>query len=105
MDLMVDDLRRRLDERKLGVEITAAAKSWLAREGYDPDYGARPLRRALERHVENPLATRLLKGEFKEGASSENSYELEPARTLWEASLRLSQLTSEESPLAEPGIG
>jgi ATP-dependent Clp protease ATP-binding subunit ClpC len=67
VDLMLEDLQKRLAERKLGVELTEAAKSWLAKEGYDPVYGARPLRRAIERHVENPLSTRLLKGEFSEG--------------------------------------
>jgi len=67
VDLMVNDLKARLAERKLGVELTPEAKSWLANTGYDPVYGARPLRRALERYVENPLSTRLLKGEFKPG--------------------------------------
>jgi len=67
VDLMLGDLQKRLAEHKLGVELTEAAKSWLAKEGYDPLYGARPLRRAIERHVENPLSTRLLKGEFSEG--------------------------------------
>jgi ATP-dependent Clp protease ATP-binding subunit ClpA len=43
------------------------AKDWLAREGYDPLYGARPLRRAVQRYVENPLSNRILAGEFKEG--------------------------------------
>jgi ATP-dependent Clp protease ATP-binding subunit ClpC len=67
VELMVIDLQKRLAERKLGVEITEAAKSWLAKEGYDPLFGARPLRRALEHAVENPLSTKLLRGEFKEG--------------------------------------
>jgi ATP-dependent Clp protease ATP-binding subunit ClpA len=53
----------------LGVEITEKAKSWLAKEGYDPVYGARPLRRALEKYVENPLSIKVLSGEFKEGAT------------------------------------
>jgi len=67
VDLMVKDLKRRLAERELEVEITDKAKSWLAKEGYDPVYGARPLRRALERYVENPLSTKLLRGEFGQG--------------------------------------
>ncbi|MBA7579048.1 ATP-dependent Clp protease ATP-binding subunit ClpC [subsurface metagenome] len=67
VDLLAKDLQKRLTERKLRVELTGGAKSWLAKEGYDPLYGARPLRRAIERYVENPLSTRLLKGEFKEG--------------------------------------
>ena len=67
VDLMVKDLQQRLAERRLGVEITDAAKSWLAKVGFDPLYGARPLRRAVERYVENPLSTRVLRGEFNEG--------------------------------------
>ncbi len=67
VNLMVQDLQKRLAERKLGLEMTDGAKSWLAKVGFDPIYGARPLRRAVERYVENPLSTKLLKGEFNEG--------------------------------------
>ncbi len=67
VDLLVKDLQSRLAERELQVEITDKAKSWLVREGYDPAYGARPLRRALEHHVENPLSAKLLRGEFSRG--------------------------------------
>jgi ATP-dependent Clp protease ATP-binding subunit ClpC len=67
VDLMVADLQKRLSERKLAVELTEDAKSWLAKEGYDPIYGARPLRRVIERYVENPLSSKLLRGEFGEG--------------------------------------
>ena len=67
VDLMVKDLQQRLVERQLELEITEAAKSWLAKTGFDPVYGARPLRRAVERYVENPLSTRVLRGEFNEG--------------------------------------
>jgi ATP-dependent Clp protease ATP-binding subunit ClpC len=67
VDLMIKDLQQRLAERKLKIEITEEAKSWLSKAGYDPIYGARPLRRAIERYVENPLSTRVLGGEFKEG--------------------------------------
>ncbi len=67
VDLLVEDLQKRLADRKLELEITDAAKSWLADVGYDPLYGARPLRRAIERYVENPLSTKLLKGEFSQG--------------------------------------
>jgi ATP-dependent Clp protease ATP-binding subunit ClpC len=69
IDLLAKDLEKRLAERKLGVEISEKAKSWLAKEGYDPIYGARPLRRALEKYVENPLSIKVLGGEFKEGAT------------------------------------
>jgi len=67
VDLMVKDLQNRLTERKLNLELTEKAKSWLAKEGYDPMYGARPLRRVIERYVENPLSSQVLRGELKEG--------------------------------------
>jgi len=67
VDLLVKDLQERLADRKLAIELTDKAKSWLAREGYDPVYGARPLRRAIERYVENPLSAKILSGELKEG--------------------------------------
>jgi len=67
VDLMVKDLQQRLADRKLEVTLTEEAKSWLAKEGFDPLYGARPLRRAIERYVENPLSTKVLRGEFNSG--------------------------------------
>jgi ATP-dependent Clp protease ATP-binding subunit ClpC len=47
--------------------VNEEAKAWLAQKGYDPVYGARPLRRAIQRYVENPISTKILQGEFKEG--------------------------------------
>ena len=67
VDLLIKDLQKRLADHKLGIEITEKARSWLAEVGYDPTYGARPLRRAIERYVENPLSTKLLQGEFSPG--------------------------------------
>jgi len=67
VDLMVKELAERLAERKIKLELTDKAKSWLAREGYDPVYGARPLRRAIERFVENPLSSMILRSELSEG--------------------------------------
>ncbi len=67
VELMIKDLQSRLAERKLDIKLTKEAKSWLAKEGYDPSFGARPLRRAIERYLENPLSTKLLRGELKEG--------------------------------------
>ena len=66
-ELQLERLRARLAERKLSLELTDAAKDVLAEAGWDPAYGARPLKRALQRLVENPLAQRLLQGEFDEG--------------------------------------
>jgi ATP-dependent Clp protease ATP-binding subunit ClpB len=58
---------RRLAERKINVRLTDDAKDQLVREGYDPAYGARPLKRTIQRRVLDPLAMRVLQGEFGEG--------------------------------------
>ena len=65
--LLVEGVQRRLVEAQLTLEVTDAALALLAREGYDPVYGARPLRRAIQRELENPLAKRILGGEFGAG--------------------------------------
>jgi ATP-dependent Clp protease ATP-binding subunit ClpB len=67
VELQLAQLRRRLAERGLTVELTDAAKEQLVEAGWDPTYGARPLKRALQRLVENPLAKALLEGGFVEG--------------------------------------
>jgi ATP-dependent Clp protease ATP-binding subunit ClpB len=67
VELQLRRLRDRLAERGLGLELTDEAKELVAEAGWDPTYGARPLKRALQRLVENPLALRLLEGDFGEG--------------------------------------
>jgi ATP-dependent Clp protease ATP-binding subunit ClpC len=67
VDLQMGEIHERLQEHGLAIELTDAARKWLAREGFDPHFGARPLRRALQRHVESPLSVQLLRGEFKSG--------------------------------------
>jgi ATP-dependent Clp protease ATP-binding subunit ClpC len=67
VDLQMKEIRDRLREHGLFIELSEAARKWLARQGYDINYGARPLRRALQRHVESPLSVKMLKGEFKVG--------------------------------------
>jgi ATP-dependent Clp protease ATP-binding subunit ClpC len=67
VELMIKDLQKRLAERKLELTLTKSAKTWLADAGFDPVFGARPLRRAIERFVENPLSSKILSGEYKEG--------------------------------------
>jgi ATP-dependent Clp protease ATP-binding subunit ClpB len=67
VDLQVHLLRRRLGERQLGLEISRKARELLAEKGYDPVYGARPLKRTIQQEVQNPLAMRILAGEFSEG--------------------------------------
>jgi ATP-dependent Clp protease ATP-binding subunit ClpB len=63
----INELNRRLEDRKIALTLTEDAKEWLARRGYDPIYGARPLRRLIQKEIENPLSTRLLSGEFADG--------------------------------------
>ncbi|MBN1882262.1 MAG: ATP-dependent chaperone ClpB [Deltaproteobacteria bacterium] len=65
--IQVRHLERLLGERKIGFEITEAASELLAREGFDPQYGARPLKRIIQKEVQNPLASKILNGEFTEG--------------------------------------
>jgi len=67
VDLLIREVERRLAERSIKLEVNEEAKAWLAKKGYDPVYGARPLRRAIQRYVENPISTKILQGEFKEG--------------------------------------
>jgi ATP-dependent Clp protease ATP-binding subunit ClpB len=67
VDLQLGRLRSRLAERGLTIELTDAAKEVLAEAGWDPAYGARPLKRAIQRLLENPLALRLLEGDFGDG--------------------------------------
>ena len=67
VDLQLKDIRKRLSDYALEIELTQAAKEWLADQGFDQDFGARPLKRALQRYVESPLSVRMLKGEFAKG--------------------------------------
>jgi ATP-dependent Clp protease ATP-binding subunit ClpC len=67
VDLQMKEIRERLEERGVVIELTDATRKWLAEEGYDPAFGARPLRRTLQRHVESPLSKRILRGEFVAG--------------------------------------
>ena len=67
VDLLIGDLERRLANSGIKLTVSDEARAWLVRKGYDPVYGARPLRRAIQRYVENPLSTKILQGEFREG--------------------------------------
>jgi len=69
VDLQLGLLRKRLEERKIGVELTPKAKQALAAKGFDPVYGARPLKRTIQQEIQNPLAMKILAGEVKEGAT------------------------------------
>jgi len=66
VDIQLERLRKLLREKKINITLTDEAKGLLASEGYDPAYGARPLKRLIQRKIQDPLATKLLEGEFKE---------------------------------------
>jgi ATP-dependent Clp protease ATP-binding subunit ClpA len=67
VDLLLADLQRRLTTQDLALELTPAARTLIAREGHDPTFGARPLKRTIQRLVENPLAKALIEGRFRPG--------------------------------------
>ena len=67
VDIQLGRLRKLLEDRKIALELDQAATAWLAEEGYDPVYGARPLRRVIQRSLQNALAGLLLEGAVKDG--------------------------------------
>ncbi|MBG6108596.1 ATP-dependent Clp protease ATP-binding subunit [Frigoribacterium sp. CG_9.8] len=67
VELYIDRLTRRLQDRRLDLAVTPDARSWLAERGYDPSYGARPLRRLMQHEIDDTLATALLSGEIRDG--------------------------------------
>ncbi len=68
VDLLLNALNKRLEDRKVSVDFTVAAKKWIGEKGYDPTYGARPLKRFLQKQVETQLARALVAGEVEEGS-------------------------------------
>jgi len=66
VDIMIRRLEERLKDKKIELELTERAKEYLARKGYDPAFGARPLRRVIEREIETPLAMKIISGEVKD---------------------------------------
>ncbi len=67
VDVQLARVRKLLADRGLKLELTDAAKGYLAREGWDPTYGARPLKRAIQTHLQDPLALKILQAEYHEG--------------------------------------
>ena len=67
IEIMLKELRQQLAEKRIILEITDAAKELVADAGYDPDFGARPLRRAIQKMIENPLAELILQGKYNDG--------------------------------------
>ena len=68
VDIQLKRLQKLLDDRKITLDLDAEARTWLAEKGYDPTYGARPLRRVIQREVQDPLADKILAGEIPDGA-------------------------------------
>jgi ATP-dependent Clp protease ATP-binding subunit ClpB len=69
VDIQVARLQQLLDDRKITLELTDGARAWLGRVGYDPVYGARPLKRAVQKHLQDPLADKILAGEIPDGST------------------------------------
>jgi ATP-dependent Clp protease ATP-binding subunit ClpA len=67
VDLQVDRLNKQLIEKGITIEIDEEAKRWLAQKGYDPSFGARPLKRVIQKQIEDPLSEEVVRGKFREG--------------------------------------
>jgi ATP-dependent Clp protease ATP-binding subunit ClpB len=65
--LQIKRIENRLSDRKISLNLSEEAKDYIAAVGYDPSYGARPLKRAIQREIENPIANKILEGTFAEG--------------------------------------
>ena len=68
VDIQLQHLQRLLAERRIEIELTPEARELLAEHGYDPQYGARPVKRVIQRMIQDPLAMKVLEGEFPEGS-------------------------------------
>ncbi len=68
VDIQVERLGKLLADRKIRLELTPEARDWLGRVGYDPVYGARPLKRAVQRYLQDPLADAILRGDIRDGS-------------------------------------
>jgi ATP-dependent Clp protease ATP-binding subunit ClpB len=75
VDIQLDRLRHLLADRGIGLTVDADALTWLADAGYDPAYGARPLKRVIQRQLQNPLASMILEGRLLDGETAEVSVE------------------------------
>jgi ATP-dependent Clp protease ATP-binding subunit ClpB len=69
VDIQIARLQKLLDDRKIKLELTDAARAWLGRVGYDPVYGARPLKRAVQKYLQDPLADKILAGDISDGST------------------------------------
>jgi len=84
--LQMKEVQDRLNDHNISVELTDAARKWLANEGYDPAFGARPLKRAIQKNVESPLSKELLGGKFKDGGNVQVDVDEEENKIVFEIS-------------------
>jgi ATP-dependent Clp protease ATP-binding subunit ClpC len=96
VDLMLDKVRKEIEAQKRKMRVTQAAKEILAEEGYDPQYGARPLRRAVQRLLEDPLAEEFIRGAFPEGSTVEVDADIENRKLVFR------RVEEEEEQVSEP---
>lgn len=73
-DKLINDLNRRLTDQHMTVEVTDAVKDWISEEAYEPQFGARPLKRFIQRHIETPLARKLIEADMSEGINVKIDY-------------------------------
>ena len=90
VDIQVQRLQKLLEDRKIRLELTDAARAWLGRVGYDPVYGARPLKRAVQKYLQDPLADEILAGRVHDGSivnvdEGDGKLKIEPVDALQEA--------------------
>ena len=95
VDLQMKEVRSRLKEHGLEVQLTEEARDWLARVGYDQNFGARPLKRAIQKHVESPLSVKLLAGLFQSGDTVNVSVDLEKQELVFVQIEKTENITSE----------
>jgi ATP-dependent Clp protease ATP-binding subunit ClpB len=93
VDLQIADVRARLAGRRLGLQLTEPARALIARQGYDPVYGARPLRRLIQREVETRIGRALIAGDIRDGATIEIDADGDELVVRWQ-----SPAADEESP-------
>jgi ATP-dependent Clp protease ATP-binding subunit ClpC len=95
--LQMKEVQDRLNDYNITIELTDAARRWLAKEGYDPAFGARPLRRAIQKNVESPLSLELLGGKFKDGATVQVDVDEEKNRIVFHTSQAVKRKTKQHA--------
>ena len=96
--LQMKEVQDRLNDHNISIELTDAAREWLAKVGYDPDFGARPLNRAIQKNVESPLSMELLEGKFKEGGNVQVDVDEEQDKIVFHISESVTKKKKKEQP-------